>query len=322
MESGIYKSVGHKGANEKRDVKLIQSYLNAFSINKKLTFSLKVDGIIGKKTVTAIKTFQKDATGMKYPDGRVDPGGRTYRYLTMYIPKSEQARAEKNINKTSVTKPVVAVTPAVIRDNAGLSNYTVSYKSSVKESRKIVSTYAIDIIKLALKESGATKAVITSTLRTPEEQAAIMLKNAKINLKKQYRLYGRNGDKVLKIYENNKSKADDKIKALMVTEIESLAKDSKRVSKHCVSVADYKKLNIIDIGLNSTKNVNLNFDTTAFTKALKSLQEEGYIKKFIDETGKSNQCWHVEIVPNIKGIIEYNKSSILNQFTYINGLLA
>jgi len=64
-------------------------------------------------------------------------------------------------------------------------------------------------------------AVITSTLRTPEEQAAIMLKNAKIDLKKQYRLYGRSGDTVLKIYDENKGKADDEILELMIIKLTS-----------------------------------------------------------------------------------------------------
>lgn len=58
------------------------------------------------------------------------------------------------------------------------------------------------MVKIALKECGMNHAVITSTLRTPEDQEEIMYKNAKIDLNKQKILYGRNGDDVLAVYED------------------------------------------------------------------------------------------------------------------------
>ena len=80
------------------------------------------------------------------------------------------------------------------------------------------------------------RAVITSTYRTPEEQAKIMLKNAKIDLAAQYRLYGRKGDSVLKIYADNKEKSDTEIIKLMTNKIQEIAESGSRVSKHCVPV--------------------------------------------------------------------------------------
>ncbi len=161
-------------------------------------------------------------------------------------------------------------------------------------------------------------AVITSTLRTPEEQASIMLKNAKIDLGKQYRLYGRNGDVILKVYDENKNKSDIETLKLMVDKINDLEKTNRRVSNHCISIDGYKKKNIIDIGLNSTRNANEYFNKDKFTKALKNLNKEGYIDRLIDETGKSNQCWHIEITPNKKSLSSYNQGSILNQIKFIN----
>jgi len=52
---------------------------------------------------------------------------------------------------------------------------------------------------------------------------------------------------------------------------------------------------------------------------LASLAKEGYIDRFIDETNKSNQCWHIEIMPNKKILSDYNKGSILSQTIFING---
>ena len=58
---------------------------------------------------------------------------------------------------------------------------------------------------------------------------------------------------------------------------------------------------IIDIGVNATRKVcGIAFSIEKFTKALKDLQTNGYIDKLIDETKKSNTCWHIEIKPNAK----------------------
>ena len=60
MSTGITKSVGFNGANEKTDVKFIQSALNAHADFHKATISvLKVDGRCGAKTIEAIRIFQK-----------------------------------------------------------------------------------------------------------------------------------------------------------------------------------------------------------------------------------------------------------------------
>jgi len=316
---GIVRSVGVNGINQRKDVRIIQTYLNSFSAWKKKIMPLKVDGIAGNKTYHAIKAFQQQAVGMKNPDGRIDPHGKTFRYLTMYISQEQQQALETAAHQNQRAARPVLISSKTVSDQTGLNGFTVSYKSGVLKSRRIVSNYAMSVIKIALKESGMKTAVITSTLRTPEEQASIMLKNAKIDLKKQYRLYGRGGDAVLKIYDKNKDKSDTEILQLMVDKINDLEKSNRRVSNHCISKNGYVKKNIIDIGLNSTKNANKKFNPKKFTKALKSLEKEGFINRLIDETGKSNQCWHIEVTPNKKILSNYNKGSILNQTTFVNG---
>ena len=318
MTIRIKNSVGLKGVNERPDVRVIQTLLNAFAAWKKPVKPLKVDGLIGPKTIDTIVEFQKQAINMKAPDGRVDPNGSTIRYLSMYHGRIQKDELKTNAAKAKPVPKDIKVTPKKIAKAVGLNNHTVIYKSTLPKDRHLVSDYAKNVIKIALKESGMDKAVITSTYRKPSEQASIMLKNAKKNLKKQYQLYGSNGDKVLKVYDNNKDKKDKEIIELMVAEIESLQKKNKLVSKHCVSKEQYKKKNVIDIGLNSTKASSKSFDQEGFTKALRNLTKKGYIDKFIDETGKSNQCWHIEVTPNKKNLSEYNKGSILNQTKFVN----
>jgi hypothetical protein len=235
----------------------------------------------------------------------------------MYFDATEQNKIEQSLRHTKVKTTSSSLTNKRIYSMAGLSSLIVSY-NGVKESRRKVSRYSIDVIKLALKESGMDRAVITSTYRTPEEQAKIMLKNAKKDLSAQYRLYGSKGDSVLKVYADNKEKSDAEIVKLMTNKIEEIDKSGSRVSKHCVPLETYMKLNIIDIGVNSTKSVCKNFDAKKFTNTLRSLEKEGFIDKLIDETKKSNSCWHLEIKPNKKSIPDYDKGSILLPVKFIN----
>lgn len=319
MPVGILKSVGVGGANERRDVKIVQTHLNLYGAWKEKVAALKIDGYARKKTIYAIKEFQRQAVGMTRPDSRIDPNGQTFRILTMYLDSTDQKTVENAAlnNTTLLTK--FKVTRSKILAAAGLGAYTVSYKSDIKQKDQIVSNYAKLVIKLALKESGMTKAVITSTLRSPKEQATIMLRNAKKDLSEQFRLYGRHGDTILNLYKKNKTKTDSELIKLMEDKILDLEKEGALVSKHCVSITNYKKKNIIDIGVNSTRKADKSFNQKKFTNALKNLAKEGYIKKFIDETGKSNQCWHIEVTPDIKAIANYCKNSVLNQTKIISG---
>lgn len=307
----IFKTVGRNGANESSDVKVVQSGLNSHVGFKNSGLQkVKVDGRCGPKTIEAIGIFQKHYVGMATPDYRVDPQGKTIRYLGMYKAAEPKSSA-------------VATFSAGVSASAiyGMDNYIVSYAADVHSDRRMVSPYAINIVKIALKEAGMTHAVITSTLRTPEDQAKIMLKNAKKNLASQKKLYADAGRRVLEVYENNKTKEDSEILSLMVQKINSYMGENIVVSNHCFSIKNYKAKNVFDIGLNSTKAKNKNFNKDKFTSALNDLVKEGYIKKFIDETGKTNQCWHLEIIPDVKAIKFFDNNSILFPIKAINGAI-
>ncbi|MGR5276759.1 peptidoglycan-binding domain-containing protein [Vibrio rotiferianus] len=292
----LINSVGVDGINNKKDVELVQILLNSESSE----VSLEVDGKCGKKTKSAIVSYQRKIMPKWKPDGRVDPNGRTFRELTMYYSSEEKDR----INKARYlgTKP----TPSQTKSRIDLSRFKVTYKASLNSEKRIVSNYAIKIIKLALARAGLRNAVVTSTFRFPVEQASIMYRNAEISLKRQKQLYGKNGDLVLDVYERNRSKAKAEVIGMMVEKIEELSHKGQFVSKHCATIEQYKKYNVIDIGLNSTRAVNTStFHAEKLTESLRVLQQDGYINRFIDETRKSNQCWHIEIVPNSKKLEVY-----------------
>ena len=71
---GISASVGRGGVNRSMDVMTIQKLLN-----NKTHAGLIADGVCGQKTIEAILAFQR--TFLPNPDGRIDPGGSSWRRL-------------------------------------------------------------------------------------------------------------------------------------------------------------------------------------------------------------------------------------------------
>jgi peptidoglycan L-alanyl-D-glutamate endopeptidase CwlK len=67
--------VGSGGVNQHHDVRVVQSQLNAQlpAQHQKLVEDAKC----GPLTIAAIRSFQKLVVGLRVPDGRVDPRGRT-----------------------------------------------------------------------------------------------------------------------------------------------------------------------------------------------------------------------------------------------------
>jgi len=274
MTTGITKSVGKDGVNLPVDVGFVRQLLAAFV--KKSGKPPLVTGPMDQPTIDAITQFQVQEMHLAMPDGRVDPGGKTIKALL--------EDAAKSATPTPPTSPG-----------------SVTYSSGVPAAAQLVSPYAIKVIERALTAAGMKAAVITSTLRLADEQAAIMYGNAVINLQKQRELYGPTGDEVLQVYADNKTKPKATVIALMTKKIEQQLANGKQVSNHVTTPAGYPKRNVIDIGVNSTKAAaGTTFNLSGLTKAFAKLQADGFIAKFIDETAKSNTCWHLEIVPGAK----------------------
>lgn len=309
MQLSIKRFVGLKGKNVKEDVELIQILLNCFNSKFSPLKKLSQDGKCGSKTIQAIRQFQIKVIKMTSPDSRIDPNGATFRSLTQYYKLPEQSKIDAYQKKKYTWEKLIELikpkiySPLIYRLN-NLSDYKVTYKSNIKSDDRIVSEYSKNVIRLALKESGMSHAVITSTIITPKKQAAIMYRNAKKDLRAQFNLYSREGDKVLTVFQNNSGSSQEATIELMEQKIIELLGQDIRVSKHCVTKDVYKEKNIIDIGVNSTRSLcGKEFNKDKFTKALEFLKKSGYIDTFIDETKKSNNCWHIEITPNKKAII-------------------
>ena len=78
----ISGTVGKNGKNMPTDVQLIQQLLNSHLSKLFPAKALVVDGKVGPKTIGLIEEYQKRVLKHNNPDGRVDPGGKTFQSLT------------------------------------------------------------------------------------------------------------------------------------------------------------------------------------------------------------------------------------------------
>jgi hypothetical protein len=268
----ILFSVGRGGVNLPADVAAVQSALDRVELWDSFQSGLFMGPRMSYLLEVRISAFQRKLFPLQFPDDLIQPNSLAATMLAAYA-------------KDTVSGP------------------SVTYGDNVDRDLQLVSDYAIKVVQKALTAAKMNAAVITSTLRLPQKQAEIMYGNAAINLAKQYELYGASGDAVLKVYENNKAKAKDEVIKLMAAKVQELLDAGKQVSNHVSTPASYTSYNVFDIGVNSTKGkAGKSFNLAALTKAFWALKKEGYIKTFIDETAKSNSCWHLEITPGAKAL--------------------
>ncbi len=111
--SEISASVGRAGVNRQSDVLLVQQVLLA----RGQTDLAAATGVCDTSTVAAIVAFQ--AAFMRTPDGKIDPGGTTWRHLAAsYTGSSSTLPSPDEAGASSVTRPVPL--PAASSINAGL----------------------------------------------------------------------------------------------------------------------------------------------------------------------------------------------------------
>jgi hypothetical protein len=146
-----------------------------------------------------------------------------------------------------------------------------------------VTEYTLGVLADVLKSAGLSSALVSSTSRTPADQARIMYNNLeKHGVEAQKNLYADPGDKVIDVYVRSKAagKTADRIKLDMETKIRDLGPTN--VSKH---TADPRVLNVVDIAPSSLK------DRRAFELAVKA---DGRVKRFLTPAD-SDPAYHLEI---------------------------
>ncbi len=138
------------------------------------------------------------------------------------------------------------------------------------------------VVKEIVAKAGDKSCTVTSTARTPAEQASAMYHNLETEgVDAQKGLYADAGDKVIDVYVASKAekKTPDQIKADMTAKINELG--PALVSNHC---ADSSKLCVLDIDPNSIVHK---------TKFIEEAGNDSRVSKFLKPP--SDPAYHLEI---------------------------
>jgi hypothetical protein len=161
-----------------------------------------------------------------------------------------------------------------------------SIKFGPKANQAVVSVHTLGVLTEILKNASLASCLITSTSRTPADQARIMFNNiVKEGVVKQKALYKAPGKAIVDEYvkAKNAGKNSDQIKAAMEAKIRALGPAS--ISRHC---ADPAILNVVDIAPSSLTN------KLAFDKATKAAVTKGIVSKFLTPAD-NDPAFHLEI---------------------------
>lgn len=175
-----------------------------------------------------------------------------------------------------------------------ISGVSVVFNDVVEKWRQeIVSQKTKNILATLAKEAGMSRIAITSTIRTPRAQAEAMYIKATA--------YAAPGEAVKKVKSQCIAQGLNKEETIkkMVEKIIEYQNKGQRVSKHCVSDEDYKKNNIIDLGMNSNgfgHGNTLNSLGKKFKSVCEDALAKGIISGFISADKPGEGAMHIEII--------------------------
>ncbi|HJQ35335.1 MAG TPA: hypothetical protein VJ866_24500 [Pyrinomonadaceae bacterium] len=171
-----------------------------------------------------------------------------------------------------------------------MSQQQPSIKFGDKANQAVVSVHTIGVLTDILRAANCDSCLITSTSRTPADQARIMFNNIRGTGKNQgfdaqLGLYAAPGQAVVREYKKAKDagKSDDQIKAAMEAKIREVGPD--KVSHHC---SDPAKLNVVDVSPGSVAHPQ------AFQKAVNAAMAKGKVSRFLTP-GNNDPAFHIEI---------------------------
>lgn len=114
---------------------------------------------------------------------------------------------------------------------------------------QFVSEYSRIVLADIMRKADVSSILITSTARTPADQARIMYENLELyGVEHQKLLYSKYGDQVIDEFSKYKSQKHHKQFIISMMQAKIIALDPSKISNH---VADPIKLNVIDIAPSS-----------------------------------------------------------------------
>ena len=157
-----------------------------------------------------------------------------------------------------------------VATNCSSVNATISYSGSIPH----IGAKAETVLKKIMQEATVVSVIITSTVRTPADQARIMYDNiVAYGVAHQKTLYGTNGDNVIDEYTRLKKdgKNATEIKKGMEDKINSLGPTT--ISKHCCNPGEYSIFDVAPSSIPKDKKLK-------FEGAIKSANTSGEVNKY------------------------------------------
>ena len=155
---------------------------------------------------------------------------------------------------------------------------------NAEKSMRFVSEYSRSVLKDIMQKAGVPSILITSTARTPADQARIMYENIeRYGVDHQKLLYSKYGDQVIDEYSKYKSQRHHKQFIISMMQAKIIALDPSKISNH---VADPMKLNVIDIAPSS-------IDPGLRNLFVAAVQGEKRVAKYIGPP--KDPAYHLEI---------------------------
>ncbi|MDY0900369.1 LysM peptidoglycan-binding domain-containing protein [Pantoea agglomerans] len=258
----ILKSIGVENANAKAAIEYSRSHI-VLPKGSKSADSEKKNNVIHIKTTTTDKSVAR--------------------------------RSKNEPEKHQTTSEGKAKEISVVNDFEPL----VKFRTDISEKlQSLVSAHSIDVIKGIMKSAGVHKITINSTLRTPEEQVEAMYNNmCNKGVQSQLDYYAAAGREVVQVGIAvggiDKSK-ENQVKKAMIDKVNSLQKDGRLVSKHCVSLESYAQRNVFDISKRLLPVTLQRAFDKAITKYVKD--NPGKVKYISPFENRGEPAFHVEIV--------------------------
>lgn len=160
---------------------------------------------------------------------------------------------------------------------------TITFGTNANQA--VVSNHSKTVLDDILSDAGLSSCRITSTSRTPADQARVMFNNiVEHGVAAQKALYASAGDQVIDAYvlARNQGKSSSEIKEAMKNKILEIGPS--RVSRHC---ADPNVLNVFDVAPSSIAK------KAAFEAAVRRAVENGSVSKFL--LPPQDPAYHLEI---------------------------
>ncbi|MCA1593798.1 MAG: hypothetical protein LC754_14340 [Acidobacteria bacterium] len=155
-----------------------------------------------------------------------------------------------------------------------------------RANQAVVSVHTVGVLIEILRTAGLSSCQITSTSRTPADQARIMFSNiSKHGVASQKALYAAPGRAVIDEFVRAKNAGRNRAEIIAAMEAKIRALGPEKVSRHC---SDPAKLNVVDISPSSIANKK------AFQNAVNAAIEEGTVSKFLTPANQ-DPAFHLEI---------------------------